>query len=69
MQPTTVELLRDILCEAEFLSEQAALTTREAFLKTLAESPRARKTFTGLVPVFAGESSTTVCAMVRGRRR
>jgi len=32
MQPTTVELLRDILREAEFLSRQAALTTREAFL-------------------------------------
>ena len=32
MLPTTVELLRDILCEAEFLSAQAAGTTCEAFL-------------------------------------
>jgi uncharacterized protein with HEPN domain len=33
MLPTTVELLRDILQEAEFLSVQAARTTREAFLR------------------------------------
>jgi hypothetical protein len=32
MSPTTVELLRDILREAEFLSGQAAQTTCEAFL-------------------------------------
>ena len=32
MLPTTVELLRDILREAEFLSIQAARTTGEAFL-------------------------------------
>jgi uncharacterized protein with HEPN domain len=32
MLPTTVELLRDILREAEFLSTQAAETTGEAFL-------------------------------------
>jgi len=32
MLPTTVELLRDILREAEFLSAQAAQTTGEAFL-------------------------------------
>lgn len=33
MLPTTVELLRDILREAEFLSEQSAQTSREAFLR------------------------------------
>jgi len=33
MQPTTVELLRDILCEAEFLSAHAAQTTCESFLQ------------------------------------
>ena len=32
MLPTTVELLRDIVREAEFLSAQAARTTCEAFL-------------------------------------
>lgn len=32
MLPTTVELLRDILREAEFLSAQAAQTTCESFL-------------------------------------
>jgi len=32
MLPSTVELLRDILREAEFLETQAAQTTREAFL-------------------------------------
>jgi uncharacterized protein with HEPN domain len=32
MLPTTVELLRDILREAEFLSAQAAQTTCDAFL-------------------------------------
>lgn len=32
MLPTTVELLRDILRETEFLSAQAAQTTCEAFL-------------------------------------
>jgi len=32
MLPTTVELLRDILREAEFLSAQAAQTTCELFL-------------------------------------
>lgn len=32
MLPTTVELVRDILREAEFLSGQAAQTTCEAFL-------------------------------------
>src|SRR5258707_15839640 len=32
MSPTTVELLRDILREAEFLSAQAAQTTSESFL-------------------------------------
>ena len=32
MLPTTVELLRDILRETEFLSGQAAQTTCEAFL-------------------------------------
>ena len=32
MLPPTVELLRDILREAEFLSAQAAQTTGEAFL-------------------------------------
>jgi uncharacterized protein with HEPN domain len=31
MLPSTLELLRDILREAEFLAAQAALTTREAF--------------------------------------
>ena len=33
MLPTTVELLRDILLEAEFLSAQAARTTGEVFLR------------------------------------
>ena len=33
MLPTTVELLRDILREADFLSTQAAQTNREAFLQ------------------------------------
>lgn len=33
MLPTTVELLRDILREAEFLSAQSAQTSREAFLQ------------------------------------
>ena len=33
MQPVTVELLRDILREAEFLSVQAAQTNRDAFLQ------------------------------------
>ena len=33
MPPIVVELLRDILREAEFLSAQAASTTREVFLK------------------------------------
>ena len=33
MLPTTVELLRDIVLEAEFLSTQAARTTGEAFLR------------------------------------
>ena len=33
MQPTTVELLRDILREAEFLSAHAAQTTCESFLQ------------------------------------
>ena len=33
MLPATVELLRDILREAEFLSAQAVLTNREAFLQ------------------------------------
>ncbi len=33
MQPTTVELLRDILREAEFLSAHAAQTTWEPFLQ------------------------------------
>jgi uncharacterized protein with HEPN domain len=33
MLPTTVELLRDILREAEFLSTQAAQTTCEEFLQ------------------------------------
>ena len=33
MSPTTVELLRDILREAEFLSAQAAQTTSETFLR------------------------------------
>ena len=32
MSPTTVELLRDILREAEFLSAQAVQTTCESFL-------------------------------------
>ena len=32
MLPTTVELLRDILREAEFLSAQAGQTTCEEFL-------------------------------------
>lgn len=32
MLPSTVELLRDILREAEFLQGQVARTTREAFL-------------------------------------
>jgi uncharacterized protein with HEPN domain len=32
MLPTTVELLRDILREGEFLTEQTRKTTREAFL-------------------------------------
>ena len=32
MPPSTIELLRDILREAEFLSAHAATTTREAFL-------------------------------------
>ena len=32
MLPTTVELLRDILREAEFLETEARRTTREAFL-------------------------------------
>jgi uncharacterized protein with HEPN domain len=32
MLPTTVELLRDILGEAEFLGAQSAQTTRESFL-------------------------------------
>src|SRR6266516_2630563 len=32
MLPTTVELLRDILREAEFLSAQAAATTADTFL-------------------------------------
>jgi uncharacterized protein with HEPN domain len=32
MLPSTVELLRDIVREAEFLEEEAARTTREAFL-------------------------------------
>jgi uncharacterized protein with HEPN domain len=32
MSPTTVELLRDILREAEFLTEHAARTTCESFL-------------------------------------
>ncbi len=32
MSPTTVELLRDILSEAEFLSAQVAQTTCESFL-------------------------------------
>ncbi|MEI6390629.1 MAG: HepT-like ribonuclease domain-containing protein [Verrucomicrobiota bacterium] len=32
MSPSTVELLRDILREAEFLSAQAGLTTGETFL-------------------------------------
>jgi uncharacterized protein with HEPN domain len=32
MSPATVELLRDILREAEFLQAQAAATTRENFL-------------------------------------
>lgn len=33
MLPVTVELLRDILREAEFLSAEAARTSREAFLR------------------------------------
>ncbi len=33
MSPSTVELLRDIFREAEFLSAQAAQTTCEAFLE------------------------------------
>jgi uncharacterized protein with HEPN domain len=33
MLPTTVELLRDILREAEFLSAHAAQTSSEAFLR------------------------------------
>ena len=33
MLPTTVELLRDVLREAEFLAKQAAQTTDEAFLR------------------------------------
>jgi uncharacterized protein with HEPN domain len=33
MLPATVELLRDILREAEFLSAQAVLTNRESFLQ------------------------------------
>ena len=33
MLPTTVELLRDILREADFLSTQAAQTTLEMFLR------------------------------------
>ncbi len=33
MLPATVELLRDILREAEFLSAQAAQTNRDAFLQ------------------------------------
>jgi uncharacterized protein with HEPN domain len=33
MLPTTVELLRDILREAEFLEAQARKTTKEAFLR------------------------------------
>ena len=33
MRPTTVELLRDILREAEFLSAHAAQTTCESFLQ------------------------------------
>ena len=33
MLPATVELLRDILREAEFLSAQAARTTAEDFLR------------------------------------
>lgn len=33
MQPTTVELLRDILREAEFLSAHATQTTCESFLQ------------------------------------
>ena len=33
MLPTTVELLRDILRETEFLSAQAAQTTCESFLR------------------------------------
>ena len=32
MLPSTVELLRDILREAEFLRTHAAATTREEFL-------------------------------------
>lgn len=33
MRPATLELLRDILREAEFLEAQAARTTEEAFLR------------------------------------
>jgi len=33
MLPSTIELLRDILREAEFLETQAVQTTREAFLR------------------------------------
>ncbi len=33
MPPSTLELLRDLLREAEFLTAQAALTTAEAFLR------------------------------------
>lgn len=33
MSPATVELLRDILRETEFLSAQATQTTRESFLR------------------------------------
>ena len=33
MSPSTIELLRDIVREAEFLQAQAAIATRESFLR------------------------------------
>ena len=62
MQPTTVELRRDILREAEFLSAHAAQTTCESFL----QDEVLKRAFVRSTEVI-GEATKKVPEETRGR--
>lgn len=63
MPPSTIELLRDILREAEFLAAQAAQTTQEAFL----HDEVLKRAFVRSVEII-GEAAKKVPEEIRAQR-